>query len=96
MIFTRKNVQTAVRDVRHTDWLGTYLCVPERRQSEIDSQFRGNVGQKKKKLVDYFMDHDPLASWRQVIVVLDQLKWHGEKGVDMIRHLAETVTGEGR
>ena len=95
MIFTRNNVQTAVRDVRETDYLGVWLCVPVRRRREIDSQFRGNDGQVKKKYVDYFMDHDPLASWRRVIVVLDELKrWGGEP--EKIRHLAEAVTGEGR
>ena len=94
MIFTRNNVQTAVRDVRRTDDLGGYLGVPVRRRDEIESQFSGSDGQVKK-LVDYFMDHDPLASWRRVIVVLDWLKsWGGEP--EKIRHLAEAVTGEGR
>ena len=94
MIFTRNNVQTAVRDVRRTDDLGHWLCVPRRRREEIESQFSGNDGQVKKKYVDYFMDHHPLASWRRVIVVLDLI---GEKeGAEKIRHLAEAVTGEGR
>ena len=96
MIFTRNNVQTAVRDVR-TDLLGNCLRVSRRRWSEIDNQFSGNDGQVKKKYVDYFMDHDPLASWRQVIVVLDTLKRYGYGGEpENIRHLAEAVTGEGR
>ena len=94
MIFTRNNVQTAVRDVRKTDGLGVCLHVPVRRRREIESQFSGNDGQLKKKYVDYFMDHDPLASWRRVIVVLDSM--YGGKGAEMIRHLAEAVTGEGR
>ena len=97
MIFTRNNVQTAVRGVWRTDLLGDCLDVPVRRRREIKSQFSGNDGQVKKKYVDYFMDHDPLASWRQVIVVLDRLKlggWGGEP--EKIRHLAEAVTGEGR
>ena len=94
MIFTRKNVQTAVRDVWSTGGLGAYLYVPYWRQSEIESQFSGNDGQVKKKYVDYFMDHDPLASWRRVIVVLDSI--YEKEGADKIRHLAEAVTGEGR
>ena len=97
MIFTRNNVQTAVRDVRRTDQLGYWLYVPDRRRMEIESQFSGNDEQVKKKLVDYFMDHDPLASWRRVIVVLDRLKGWGCGGEpEKIRHLAEAVTGEGR
>ena len=58
------------------------------------SQFREDGGQWVKKYVDYFMDHDPLASWRRVIVSLESL---GEKeAADKIRHLAEAVRGEGR
>ena len=95
MIFTRNNVQTAVRDVRKTYALGIWLGIPERRQSEIESQFSGNDEQLKNKYVDYFMDHDPLASWRRVVVVLDSLKWLGGEP-EKIRHLAEAVTGEGR
>ena len=97
MIFTRSNVQTAVRDVRDTGLLGSCLCIPRRIRKKIVSQFRRNDGEQKKKYVDYFMDHDPLASWRRVIFSLDQLKSFGEKeGADKIRHLAEAVTGEGR
>ena len=98
MIFTRNNVQTAVRDVGRTYWLGILLGVPERRREEIESQFSGNDEQVRKKYVDYFMDHDPLASWRRVIVVLDKLKSYvgGGEGAEKIRHLAEAVTGEGR
>ena len=95
MTFTRNNVQTAVRDVMKTDELGDWLHVPRRRRREIESQFRGNDGQVKKKYVDYFMDHDPLASWRRVIVVLDGLKWYGGEP-EKVGHLAEAVTGEGR
>ena len=80
--------------MRRTDILGFLLGVPEWRLEEIKSQFRGDGGQRVKKYVDYFMDHDPLASWRRVIVSLDDM---GEKeAADKIRHLAEAVTGEGR
>ena len=92
--FNRNNVWRAVWNVRRTDYLGIWLGVPERRRREILSQFREDRGQRKKKYVDYFMDHDPLASWRLVIVSLDDM---GEKeAADKIRHLAEAVTGEGR
>ena len=47
-----------------------------------------------KEYVNYFMDHNPLASWRGVIVSLDG---SGEKeAAEKIRHLAEPITGEGR
>ena len=91
MMFTRNNVQRAVRNVRMTDYLWFCLGVPWR---EIESQFRGDKGRQVEKYVTYFMDHDPLASWRRVIVVLDRI---GEKeAADKIRHLAESVTGEDR
>ena len=94
-MFTRNNVQRAVRNVRYTDDLGLYLGVPRRRQFEIQRQFRGDEGRWVEEYVTYFMNHDPLASWRQVIVVLDQM-YGEEEAADKIRHLAESVTGEDR
>ena len=92
--FNRNNVRRAVWNVRRTDSLGHCLGVPHWRLEEIRSQFREDGGQWVKKYVDYFMDHDPLASWRRVIVSLDG---GGEKeAADKIRHLAEAVRGEGR
>ena len=93
MRFTRNNVQRAVGNMWRTDNLGFCLGVPVRRQREIKSQFGGD-GLWVKKCVDYFMDHDPLASWRQVIVSLESLE--EKEAADKIRHLAEAVTGEGR
>ena len=93
-MFTRNNVQRAVRNVRDTDLLGYLLGVPLRRRKEIKRQFREDVGRQVEEYVTFFMNHDPLASWRRVIVVLDRM---GEKeGADKIRHLAESVTGEDR
>ena len=93
VMFTRNNVQRAVRNVGNTDGLGIWLGVPERRRFEIRRQFR-DKGRQVEEYVTYFMNHDPLASWRRVIVVLDRM---GEKeAADKIRHLAESVTGEDR
>ena len=92
--FNRNNVQRAVRNVRSAGNLGVRLFVPVRRVREIRSQFRGGRRQWVKEYVDYFMDHDPLASWRRVIVSLDGMEEN--KAADEIRHLAEAVTGEGR
>ena len=92
--FNRNNVRRAVWNVGSPGFLGSWLCVPRRRQEEIESQFREDGGQWVKKYVDYFMDHDPLASWRRVIVSLDAM---GEKeAADKIRHLAEAVTRRGQ
>ena len=62
MMFTRNNVQRAVRNVRYTDGLGNYLGVPVRRREEIQRQFREDEGRWVEEYVTYFMDHDPLAS----------------------------------
>ena len=94
MIFTRNDVQTAVRDVRDTDSLGWWLGVPDKRWREIQSQFRDNPGRQLEEFVSYFIDHDPLASWRRVIVSVEM---SGEREVaENIRHLAKAVTGKGR
>ena len=90
--FTRMNVQRAVQEVKN-DWLGVYLGVPDTRREEIKRQF-SSVPQQVKAHINYFMDHDPLASWRSVIVVLDRMR---EKEVaDKIRDLAESITGRVR
>ena len=97
VMFTRNNVQRAVRNVWDTNVLGDFLGVPGRRRLEIDRQFREDKGRQVEEYVTYFMNHDPLASWRRVIVVLDRMKLYGEKeAADKIRHLAESVTGEDR
>ena len=90
MTFTTMNVLRAVREVESTNDLGAYLRVPESKQREIASQF-SSVPQQRKALINYFIDHDPVASWRAVIVALDAM---GEKRVaDELRYLAEPVTG---
>ena len=90
MTFSTMNVLRAVQEVEDTDGLGVWLCVPRSKQGEIYSQF-SSVPQRKKQIIKYWMETDPLASWRSVIVVLD---WMGEKkAADAIRHMAEPVTG---
>ena len=90
MTFTTKNVQRAVREVKDTNLLGDSLYVPGLKRAEIKKQF-SSVPQQVKAYIDYFMEHDPVASWRAVIVALDRI---GEKeAADAIRHLAEPVTG---
>ena len=100
MTFTTMNVLRAVREVKSTNdlrgydlgvyGLGRWLGVPESKRREIASQF-SSVPQRRKAIINYFIDHDPVASWRAVIVALDGMR---EKGVaDELRHLAEPVTG---
>ena len=90
MTFTTKNVQRAVREVKDTDRLGFFLGVPGPKRAEIKKQF-STVPQQVKAYINYFMEHDPVASWRAVLVALDRMR---EKvAADAIRHLAEPVTG---
>ena len=90
MTFTTKNVQRAVREVKDTHKLGLWLGVPYFKLIKIQEQF-STVPQQVKAYINYFMEHDPVASWRAVIVALDTM---GEKETaDAIRHLAEPVTG---
>ena len=90
MTFTTMNVLRAVREVKDTDDLGFYLGVPASKRREIASQF-SSVPQQRKALINYFIDHDPVASWRAVIVALEFMR---EKRVaDELRYLAEPVTG---
>ena len=86
--FTRMNVQRIVLKVKNIYDLGEWLGVPP-----LIRQF-SSVAQRAKVYINHFMDHDPIASWRSVIVVLDGMK---EKEVaNNIRHLAEPITGRVR
>ena len=95
MTFTTMNILRAVREVESTDdlrdlGLGDWLRVPESKRREIESQF-SSVPQQRKALINYFIDHDPVASWRAVIMALEYM---GEKRVaDELHYLAEPVTG---
>ena len=90
MTFTTKNVQRAVWGVEDTDSLGSWLGVPDLKREEIRGRF-SSVPRQVKAYINYFMEHDPVASWRAVIVALDGMK--EKKAADAIRHLAEPVIG---
>ena len=84
------NVLKAVQEVEDTYRLGVYLRVPDSKQQEIISHFSSEP-QRKKQLIKYWMERDLLASWRALIVSLDEMR--EKKAADAIRHLAEPVTG---
>ena len=88
--FTPMNVLKAVQEVKDTERLGRCLRVPESKRQDIFAQF-SSVPQQRKLLIQYWMERDPEASWRGLILALDRT---GEKTVaDKLRHLAEPVTG---
>ena len=90
MTFTTRNVQRAVQEVKDTDSLGHWLGVPRLKRDEIKRQF-SSVPQQAKAYINYFMEYDPVASWRAVIVALDAME--EKKAADAIRHLAEPIIG---
>ena len=88
--FTRMNVQRIVLKVKSIEDLGLWLGVP----LLIRERHFSSVAQRAKVYINHFMDHNPIASWRYVIVVLDGMR---EKEVaNNIRHLAEPITGRVR
>ena len=93
MTFTPMNVLRAVREVKNTDSLGRYLGVPLSKRDEIESQFSSEA-QQRKAYINYFIKHDPEASWRSVICALDRMNQPDSvEAADNIRHLAEAVSG---
>ncbi|CAI8004413.1 hypothetical protein GBAR_LOCUS3911 [Geodia barretti] len=100
MMFTRNNVQRAVRNVRETDLLGAGLGVPRGDRGKLRVSSEEMRDDEVEEYVTYFMDHDPLASWRRVIVVLDMMKGMERKRVqiryDIWQSLSQVRTGVAR
>jgi hypothetical protein len=90
LTFNRKNVQETVRNVADVDLRGTRLGLPESKVLEIMKLFPSDVQEQVNSYIDYFIDHDPLASWRRFIFALDVIKQ--KEAADSIRHLAEPIT----
>ena len=93
MTFTPMNVLRAVREVKDTDRVGLYLGVPGSKRREIKRQFSSEA-QQRKAYINYFIEHDPEASWKSVICALDRMdEPDSVEAADNIRHLAEAVPG---
>ena len=91
---TPSNVVGLVREVRR--WWGGLgslaylLSIPESKQDEIRRVFPDEMDQKKQA-ISYWINTDPLASWRRLIRALD---WVEETELaDSIRSNAEPLTG---
>ena len=87
------NVLRAVREVER--WWGRWglrymLFIPESKEEEIRQNFPDEMDQKKQSMT-YWINTDPLASWRRLITVLDTIK--ETKVADSIRSNAEPLTG---
>ena len=93
---TTSNVLAVVKDVKN--WWGgvgtlsfaDWLNIPESKQKEIKANFQDELDQKKEG-ISYWIDTDPLASWRRLITTLDKME--ETELVNPIRSNAERLTG---
>ena len=91
---TPSNVMRALRELEEEKWweggLGVWLYIPQSKKSEIRRNFPNTIDQKKQ-FIYYWMQKDPLATWRRLINALYGM---GEtKLADSIRSNAEPHTG---
>ena len=97
--FIPSNVVRAVRKVKR--WWGVavvvgagplagWLYIPRSKQDEIRRNFPDEMEQKRQA-ISYWINTDPLASWRRLITALDRMR--ETKVADSIRSNAEPLTG---
>ena len=93
---TTSNVLAVVRKVKNW-WSGEgiwsltgRLYIPESKQKEIKANFPDELHQKKEA-ISYWINTDPLASWRRLIIALDRMR--ETELANSIRSNAEPLTG---
>ena len=67
-----------------------WLYIPDSKEEEIKKNFPDEMDQKKQSMT-YWINTDPLASWRRLIRALDRME--ETKVADSIRSNAEPLTG---
>ena len=91
---TPSNVMRALRELEEGKWweggLGYFLRIPQSKMTEIKQNFPNTMDQKKQ-FIYYWMQKDPLATWRRLIHALDMMR--ETKLADSIRSNAEPLTG---
>ena len=70
--------------------LAGWLYIPKSKQEEIKQKFADVIEQKKESIC-YWINTNPLASWRRLIWTLDYMQQHHL--ADSIRPNAEPLTG---
>ena len=91
MAFTCSNVLRAVRTVEDWWWqggLGDCLGISEEKMEEIQ-QVYSDPEEQKRQLILYWLSTDPLASWRTLILQLDDM-WQSPVA-DGIRDFTEPL-----
>ena len=93
---TTSNVLAVVKKVENwwgrpgTGSLTDRLFIPESKQREIKANFPDELDQKKEA-ISYWINTDPLASWRRLIIALDLMR--ETELANSIRSNAEPLTG---
>ena len=98
---TPSNVMRALRELEEGKWweegkwleglgLGPWLRIPQSKMTEIKQNFPNTIDQKKQ-FIYYWMQKDPLATWRRLINALYGMR--ETKLADSIRSNAEPLTG---
>ena len=75
-----------VRSMSLTRW----LYIPESKQKEIKANFPDEMDQKQQA-ISYWINTDPLARWRRLIIVLDRMR--ETELADSITSNVEPLTG---
>ncbi|CAI8044387.1 hypothetical protein GBAR_LOCUS24627 [Geodia barretti] len=94
---TTSNVLAVVREVKRwwsREWSGSLTCwlrIPESKQKEITANFPDEMDQKQQA-ISYWINTDPLASWRRLIIALDEME--ETELADSIRSNAEPLTDD--
>ena len=71
--------------------LADRLFIPQSKRGEIRRDFPDEMEQKRQA-ISYWINTDPLASWRRLITALDRMK--ETEVADSIRSNAEPLTGK--
>ena len=93
---TTSNVLAVVREVERwwggvRSWsLTRWLYIPESKQKEIMANFLDEMDQKQQS-ISYWINTDPLASWRRLVIALDRMR--ETELADSIRSNVEPLTG---
>ena len=92
---TPSNVMRALRELEEEEWWKKYglrykLRIPQSKTTEIKQNFP-NMMDQKKQFIYYWMQKDPLATWRRLINALYEMR--ETKLADSIRSNAEPLTG---
>ena len=88
---TPSNVLAVCRKVKKFWSLASWLSIPSSKQKEIKITFSDTIDQIKEAM-KYWIDTDPLASWRRLITQLDRVE--EIELANSIRSYAEPLPGK--